>query len=123
MISQKKEIAAQIKEEAHFAYKALEDKKAEDIQIIDIAGISVIADYFVIANGSNSNHVQAMVDNVEEALYKAGYKEYHVEGRDSGWVLMDYGDIIVHIFNKESRDYYNLERIWKDGIFVDAADL
>ena len=94
------------------AYNALEDKKAEDIKIIHIGEVSVIADYFVIANGSNPSQVSAMVDNVEEKLSKAGYHHKNIEGvQNSSWVLMDYGDVIVHIFGKEDREFYNLEHI------------
>lgn len=112
------------KQMAKLACSALSDKKAEDIQVIDISGISVLADYFVIANGSNQNQIEAMRDAVEEALYKAGAQLKQVEGnRSSSWLLMDYGDIIVHVFSKEDRLFYDLERIWGDGRFIDIADL
>lgn len=112
------------KEMAKIAYHALSDKKAENIQIIDISGISVLADYFVIADGSNQNQIEAMRDAVEEALYKAGVQVRQVEGnRSSSWLLMDYGEIIVHVFSKEDRLFYDLERIWGDGKFMDPADL
>lgn len=112
------------KEMAKIAYHALSDKKAENIQIIDISGISVLADYFVIADGSNQNQIEAMRDAVEEALYKAGIPVRQVEGnRSSSWLLMDYGEIIVHVFSKEDRLFYDLERIWGDGKFMDPADL
>lgn len=112
------------KEMAKIAYQALSDKKAEDIQIIDISGISVLADYFVIANGSNQHQLEAMRDAVDEALYKAGVKVKQIEGnRSSSWLLMDYGDIIVHVFSKEDRLFYDLERIWGDGKFIDVSEL
>lgn len=95
---------------------ALEDKKAEDITILDISEISVLADYFVIADGNNRNQVQAMADNVEEALGRAGYEPKQIEGyQTANWILMDYKDIIVHVFSKEDRGFYDLERIWRDG--------
>ena len=106
----------QSKEMAKLAIEALEDKKANDIRVIDIAGVSVIADYFIIAGGSNSNQVQAMADNVREALGRAGHEPRQVEGYSSAdWILMDYNDIIVHVFSDESRTFYDLERIWRDG--------
>ena len=112
------------KEMAKLAYDALADKKAENIQIIDISEVSVIADYFIIADGSNPNQLQAMQDAVDEALYKAGYKVKQVEGNQrSSWILMDYSDIIVHIFSKEDRLFYDLERIWKDGKDIDPEEL
>lgn len=112
------------KEMAKLAYDALDDKKAEDIQIIDISGVSVIADYFIIASGSNSSQLEAMRDGVDEALYKANYKAKQVEGNQrSTWILMDYNDIIVHIFSKEDRLFYDLEKIWKDGKSINPKDL
>lgn len=106
----------QSKEMTKLTLKALEDKKANDIRIIDIGGVSVIADYFVIASGSNTNQVQAMADNVREALGRAGFEPRQVEGYGSAsWILMDYNDIIIHIFSEESRMFYDLERIWRDG--------
>lgn len=106
------------------AYHALSDKKAEDIEIIDISEVSVIADYFIIASGANSNQLQAMQDAVDEALYRAGYHVRQVEGNQrSSWILMDYNDIIVHIFSKEDRMFYDLERIWRDGKSVSIDEI
>lgn len=106
------------------ALKALEDKKAIDTKIIDIREVSVIADYFLIASGSNKSQVQALADNVSESLGKAGYFPKQVEGYQSAaWILMDYGDIIVHVFSQEDRLFYDLERIWRDGKLIDTADL
>ena len=102
--------------------EALEDKKAEDIRVIDISKVSVIADYFVIASASNQNQVQAMVDNADEMLGRAGYEAKQIEGtRNSSWVLMDYGDMIVHVFDEENRLFYDLERIWRDGKELDIS--
>ena len=101
-------------------YKALDDKKAEDIQILDIREVSPMADYFVIANGTNVNQVHALADNVSEELAKLKVLTKQTEGYTAGnWILMDYGDIIIHLFDKESRSYYDLERIWKDGKIVE----
>ena len=111
------------KEMTRIAVKALEDKKGQDIRIIDIQNVSVLADYFIISSGSNSNQVQAMVDNVEEELHKAGCDVKQIEGyQTANWILMDYGDIIVHVFCKEDRLFYDLERIWRDGKIVDAEE-
>ena len=86
------------KKMALLAVEALEDKKAEDITIIDISEVSVLADYFIIADGNNKNQVQAMVDNVQEELFKAGYEMKQMEGyREGNWILLDFGDIIIHI--------------------------
>ena len=101
---------------AQIVCKAIDDKKGQDIKIIDIHNVSVIADYFVIASGTNSNQVQAIVDNVEEQLGRAGFEAKQIEGnRNSSWILMDYGDVIVHVFDEENRLFYDLERIWRDG--------
>ena len=110
------------KKMALLAVEALEDKKAEDITIIDISEVSVLADYFIIADGNNKNQVQAMVDNVQEELFKAGYEMKQMEGyREGNWILLDFGDIIIHIFDKENRLFYDLERIWSDGRKIDLT--
>lgn len=114
----------QSKEMARIAYNALSDKKGEDIKIIDITGISVLADYFIIANGNSDSQVNALVDNVEEELHRAGYPLKQREGQASGsWVLLDFGDIIVHVFDRENRLFYDLERIWKDGKDISIKEL
>lgn len=113
----------QSKELVKIAVGALEDKKGEDIKIIDIENVSVIADYFVICSASNTSQAQALVDNVEEMLFKAGYECRQKEGNSSStWVLLDYGDVIVHVFSKEDRLFYDLERIWRDGKIMESAD-
>lgn len=103
---------------------ALQDKKAEDIRVIDISNVSVIADYFVIASGSNTNQIQAMVDNVEEEMFKAGFDDPKVEGYNTAsWILLDYKDVIVHVFSEDDIAFYNIERIWRDGKEVDINSL
>lgn len=102
------------------AFNALDDKKGIDIKVIDISKISTISDYFIIASGANKNQVQTLADNVSEELAKAGFESKQTEGYSSGnWILMDYNDIIVHIFDVESRMFYNIERIWADGEFIE----
>ena len=111
-------------EMARVAYQALDEKKGEDIRVIDISGISVIGDYFVITNGTSDSQIRALVDNVEEKMHKAGYELKEQEGNNSGtWVLLDYGDNIIHIFDRENRPFYNLERIWSDGKDVEMNEL
>ena len=103
------------------AVAALRDKKAEDVTVIDITGVSSIADYFIIANGNNQNQLTAMQDAVDEALYTEGLHAQQVEGNNkSTWILMDYQDIIVHLFSKEDRLFYDLERIWRDGKIIEV---
>jgi len=95
---------------------ALEEKKAEDIRIIDISEVSILGDYFIFASGNNRNQLQAMSDEVERLLAENGFFIKHIEGYDNAnWILLDFGDIIVHLFDKENRLFYNLERIWRDG--------
>lgn len=109
---------------AKLVIQALEDKKAEDIKVIDISEVSVIADYFIIANGSNRSQIQALSDNVEETLGKAGYSVRQIEGyQNANWVLLDFNDVIIHIFDKENRLFYDLERIWRDGKQIGTESL
>ena len=108
------------REMAKIACHALSDKKAEDVQVIDISEISVIADYFVIATGTSSTHVKALADEVEAQLDEAGISVSHVEGyRSNSWILLDYVDVVVHVFSDEAREYYDLERLWQDGEIID----
>lgn len=112
------------KEMAKLVCHALEEKKAEDIKIINIEEVSVLADYFIIASGTNRNQVQAMADNVEETLGKEGVNPKQIEGyQTANWVLLDYGDVIVHVFDEENRLFYDLERIWRDGKSLSVEEL
>lgn len=109
---------------AKLAIEALQDKKAEDIRIINISEVSVIADYFIIAGGNNPSQIQALSDNVEEKLGRAGCPAKQIEGYEAAnWVLLDFGDIIVHVFDRENRLLYDLERIWRDGKQIDPESL
>ena len=109
---------------ARIAIAALEEKKATDIRVIDISEVSVLADYFIIANGTNRAQIQALSDEVSEKMEKAGAVLKQVEGYDNAsWILLDFGDVIVHIFNQEDRLLYDLERIWRDGKQVDPDKL
>lgn len=112
------------REMAKIACDALAEKKGEDIRAIDISEISVLADYFIIANGSSESQVRALVDNVEEQLEKAGCEAKQREGYGLGsWVLLDFGDVIVHVFDRENRLFYDLERIWSDGRTMNIDEL
>ncbi len=105
-----------IKENLKLIINALEDKKAEDIRIIDISEISTVADYFVITNGLNKSQIQALSDHVEEKLAAQKVQPRNIEGYNTAnWILMDYSDILVHIFDTESRGFYDLEHMWRDG--------
>ncbi len=112
------------KKMAYIAYQALDEKKGEDIRIIQISEISVVADYFLIAHGNNTPQVQALMDNVSEKMYKAGFPVKRTEGnRNSSWVLLDFGDVVVHVFDREDRLFYDLEHIWSDGKHIFPEDL
>ena len=112
-----------VKDMARIVYRALEDKKGEDICIIDISGISPLADYFIITSGSNDSQVKALVDHVEDEMHKAGHSQIQREGLQTGnWVLLDYGDVVVHVFDTENREFYHLERIWSDGKRIESIE-
>lgn len=101
------------------ACDALLEKKAEDVVTLHVGTVSSICDYFVIASGSNKNQIQALCDNVEEAMSKAGFMMKNREGHaNGGWILLDYYDIIIHIFTDEMRTFYDLERTWRDAGIV-----
>lgn len=106
------------------AYAAIDEKKGQEILVIDISEVSSIADYFIIASGANVRQVQAISDNVAEILGKNGYHYKSMEGfENANWILLDYGDTIIHIFNQEDRRFYDLERIWRDGKLIEKEDL
>lgn len=112
------------KELVKIAYNAISDKKGENIKIIDISEVTVIADYFIICHGNNMPQVEAITDNVLDSLGRAGYSTKRIEGQHGcGWVLIDYGNVVIHIFTKEDRMFYDLERIWRDGKTVYTDEL
>ncbi|MBP3874075.1 MAG: ribosome silencing factor [Lachnospiraceae bacterium] len=112
------------REMARAAYRALEEKKAENITMIDIEQVSTLADYFIIASGKNRNQIQAMADEVEDVLGRAGHDVKHKEGyQTANWILLDYGDIVIHIFDTQNRLFYDLDRIWRDGRAVSIEEL
>ncbi len=101
---------------AGFIANVMNDKKAEDIEILGIKDLTVIADYFVICTGRNSNQISSICDEIEEKLKDQGIKAGHIEGlRSNNWILMDYGSVIVHIFSPADRDFYQLDKIWADA--------
>ena len=113
----------EIKETVQKAVRILDEKLAENIVIIDIGKVSVIGDYFIIATGKNVNHVRALSDYVSEGLAKDHIFDKQTEGyENAGWILMDYGDFIIHLFDKENREYYDLERIWRDADFIELNE-
>jgi ribosome-associated protein len=112
-------MSTKVMEIAKLAANAAADKKARDVVILDIKGLSVIADFFVICSGNSSTQVQAIAKEVREKLEKRDIVCRGVEGLDEAkWVLLDFGDVVVHIFRQEEREFYNLERLWGDAQLV-----
>lgn len=109
------------KEIVKIAVSALDRKKAEDIEVVGIAQLSTLGDYLVIASGSSSTQVKALADEVEAKLSEQGVEPHHIEGRSTSWVLLDYTSVMVHVFHKEARNFYALERLWNDGEKLDIT--
>jgi len=102
------------------AVRAAEAKQAKDLHVLDLRAISAFADYFVIASGANARQIQAIADEVEQQLKKAGERALSIEGYDNAeWILMDYGDNLIHIFSEKARAYYDLERLWREAKLVE----
>lgn len=112
------------KELAEKAVGILDKKKAQALKLIGITGISSLSDYFVIATGTSSTHVKSLADEVEFQLREEGINPNHTEGyRSNSWILLDYGSVIVHVFTKDAREFYDLDRMWQDGESVDISAL
>ncbi|MCI1964810.1 MAG: ribosome silencing factor [Oscillospiraceae bacterium] len=104
------------------AAKVLDSKKAKDLKVIGIGDVSILADYFVLATGTSSTHVKALADEAEFQLEESGCTPAHKEGyRSNSWVLLDYTNVVVHVFTEESRKFYDLDRLWQDGEIVDLS--
>ena len=110
-------------EKAKNIAKILDKKKAIDIIGIETKELTVMSDYFVIASGTSNTHVRALADEVDDEMKKLGVEVDHIEGRATGWILLDYNDVLVHVFQPESRQYYNIERLWNDASRVDLSDV
>lgn len=111
-------------EQSILTVKAISSKKGLNIKLIEIGDISSLADYMVIATGTSSTHVKAIADEVEYQLDEAGISVSHIEGyRSNSWILLDYVDVIVHIFSDEAREFYDLERLWQDGKEIDISNI
>ena len=115
---------ARIIDMAKIAYDAFDEKKGKDIKILKLSNVTAIADYFIIVSGSNSSQITALQDNAAKKLSDSGFKPTRIEGiRNNTWTLMDYEDIILHIFSEEDREFYNLDHIWKDAEVIDRNKL
>ncbi len=105
------------------AAKALDDKKALELSAIKISDLTVLADYFLIATATSSTHVHSLADETEAKLEEQGVRPHHIEGRATGWNVLDYGSVIVHIFTKQQREFYALDKMWADGEIIDVENL
>ena len=105
------------------AVKAIDSKKGEDIEVIGITDLTVLTDYFVIATATSSTQIKAMADEVEYKLDELGVEPHNIEGRSTNWVGLDYNSVVIHIFHKQQREFYSLERLWEDGEVLDTAKL
>ena len=112
----------EIRDMAMVAAKAIDDKKGRDITIIDIGAKAAFADYMIIAAGGSERQVSALCDEVEDKLAENGVFVKHIEGKNSGWILMDYGDIIVNLLTEDLRERYNIEKVWVDCEFLNLED-
>ena len=101
--------------------KILDKKKAMDITAIKTEELTIVSDYFVSATGASNTHVKSLADDLEFEMSNLGSAPNHIEGRATGWILLDFGSVLVHIFQKEQRDYYNLERLWTDAQQLDLS--
>lgn len=104
--------------------KVLDEKKAMDIVAIKTEEVTIVSDYFVIASGTSNTHTKSLADDVEyEIKQRLDISPEHIEGRATGWILLDYGTVIVHVFQHDDREYYNLERLWADAQQLDLSDV
>ncbi len=104
------------------AFKAADDKRAEDIVVLDMKGVSLISDYFLICHGNSDKQVQAIARELKDSAEEKGYTVKRLEGFDQArWILVDLGDVVAHVFHKDERGYYNLERLWGDASFVEVG--
>ena len=105
------------------AANALNEKKAKEINAVKIGDLTVLAEYLMMRPPPRSTHVRALCDEVEEKLEEAGVKPHHIEGRTTGWIVLDYGTVIVHIFSRNDREFYGLDKMWSDGEAVDMSEI
>ena len=112
------------KEMALLLAQAMDSKKGKDIRVLETDGVTTLADYFVLCSGSSAPQLKALADAGEKAMKDHGILPHHVEGHRGGtWILQDYGDVVVHVFDKEARAFYDLDRLWADAMTVDLSDV
>ena len=112
------------KEMALLLAQAMDSKKGKDIRVLETDGVTTLAEYFVLCSGSSAPQLKALADAGEKAMKDHGILPHHVEGHRGGtWILQDYGDVVVHVFDKEARAFYDLDRLWADAKTVDLSDV
>ena len=112
------------KEAAIIAAKALDDKKAMNLMMLEVKGVTTLAEYMIIATGTSDTHLRALCDEVEKKMEEAGERIWHREGyRGDTWIVMDFSGVIVHVFTQEQRKFYDLERLWGDAPLVDLSEI
>lgn len=94
---------------------ALNSKKARELNAVKVADLTVLAEYFLMCTATSSTHVRALADEVEEKLSEAGVQPHHIEGKTTGWIVLDYGSVIIHVFSRDQREFYALDKMWSDG--------
>ena len=105
------------------AANALNEKKAKEITAIKIGDLTVLGDYFLICSATSSTQVRALCDEVEDKLEEAGLRPHHIEGKTTGWIALDYGSVIIHIFLRDQREFYGLDKMWSDGEMLNMDDI
>ena len=105
------------------AANALNEKKAKEINAVKIDKLTVLTEYFLFCTATSSAHIRALCDEVEDMLEKNGVMPHHIEGRTTGWIVLDYGSVIVHIFNRTEREFYGLDKMWSDGEMVEIPEI
>lgn len=105
------------------ALNALNEKKAKNLSALSVGDLTVLTEYFVIATATSSTHVRALADEVEEKLKEQGLEPHHIEGRSTGWIVLDYRSVIVHVFTPDQREFYNLDKMWSDATALDLTEI
>lgn len=105
------------------AVNVLNNKKARNINAIHVGELTVIAEYFIMATATSQSHIKALGEELEEKLEEAGFVADHTEGKATGWLLLQYGGVVIHIFSADAREYYNLDRMWADGDILDIDSI
>jgi len=105
------------------AANAVNNKKAKEMNAIKVSSLTVLCEYFLICTATSSTHVRALADEVEEKLEEAGLRPHHIEGKTTGWIVLDYGSVIVHVFSRNDREFYGLDKMWDDAEHINLEEI